>query len=628
MIDTASSSASPPDSAITARHRSPHRFRDWPMALAVGTVAMAIGAFVQRVWVGSFAVPLRYAGDSVQVLLTVQGIQEGEWYYENSRVGAPFGLEQYDFPDGGHIQFASFKVVGWLTGGDAALTFNITYLLGFLAISAVGYWVLRRLDVAKPWAAAVAILYSLLPYHLLRIGHHYLSLYVAVPLAILLVMRQAQGHAAFVVERDGRRRLGIRWRDAETRVALVAGLVIGLTGPYYALFAGMLLLAVAVLAFFAERDRVRLASTLLVAAVIGGTLTLSLTPTIVYRLVNGANSVAARPYSDVERYALKPLLLVLPIENHRIELLRAPMQRALTAPTSNEHRQNLGLVGAIGLTALVLAGLSSVLAGAGRVSSRTRLLAGLVIGMMMGGLIGGYGALLGVFGFTQIRAWSRIGVVIGFVVLVAVGTWLTAWWRERSTRVAWVLAGLLVLVGAFDQSADVSDTAAWQRQASWESDSEFVGRIEALLPHGAMVFQMPYVPFPGHPDVERMKDYDLFKGVLHSTDLRWSYGAMRGRVPEWQPPLLARDTAGIVARLVAVGFEGLYIDRFGYADSGAALEASFGAHLGQEPIVSNDGRLAFFDLRAAASELRSDLTETEIDTLARETLTPDPAVVP
>jgi phosphoglycerol transferase len=219
-------------------------------------------------------------------------------------------------------------------------------------------------------------------------------------------------------------------------------------------------------------------------------------------------------------------------------------------------------------------------------------------------------------------------VFIGFIGFVAVGAWLSGWWRERSTRVAWALAGLLVLVGAFDQSAEVLDAAAWDRQASWESDSEFVGRIEALLPDGAMVFQVPYVPFPGHPDVERMRDYDLFKGYLHSTDLRWSYGAMRGRVPEWQPPLLARDAADVIAGLVAVGFEGLYIDRFAYADSGAALESSFGEYLGQEPIVSNDERLAFFDLRAAALELRSRLTETEIEALARETLMSDAVTVP
>src|SRR5205823_4928902 len=50
--------------------------------------------------------------------------------------------------------------------------------------------------------------------------------------------------------------------------------------------------------------------------------------------------------------------------------------------------------------------------------------------------------------------------------------------------------------------------------------------------------------------------------------------------------------------VVAAGFDGLTIDRFGYPDRGAALEGAVGAFAGPPAIVSPDGRESFFDLRA------------------------------
>src|SRR5262249_5518440 len=155
---------------------------------------------------------------------------------------------------------------------------------------------------------------------------------------------------------------------------------------------------------------------------------------------------------------------------------------------------------------------------------------------------------------------------------------------------------VLLGLGVFDQAAPLRlpPTTQLPGLAAWESDTAFVRRIEASLPRAAMVFQLPYVPFPEHPPVQRMFDYDHFRGYLHSTALRWTYGAMKGRPTDaWLAELASRPAPALVEAAALAGFAGIYVDRHGYADAGVGLELALAGTLG-EPIASADGRLAFF----------------------------------
>src|SRR5206468_3125566 len=67
------------------------------------------------------------------------------------------------------------------------------------------------------------------------------------------------------------------------------------------------------------------------------------------------------------------------------------------------------------------------------------------------------------------------------------------------------------------------------------NDAEFVGRIEAALPAGSMVFQLPLIEFPEGAEPGTVGPYDLARAYLHSKSLRWSFGAMKGRYGDsWQ----------------------------------------------------------------------------------------------
>ena len=91
----------------------------------------------------------------------------------------------------------------------------------------------------------------------------------------------------------------------------------------------------------------------------------------------------------------------------------------LEAPNNSEPTQFLGAVGSIGLLGLLIA-LFGVGAGGSDRARRwlVRRLAALTGLAIVLGVTGGFDWIIGLAGFTQIRAWNRISVFIGFYALV------------------------------------------------------------------------------------------------------------------------------------------------------------------------------------------------------------------
>ncbi len=94
---------------------------------------------------------------------------------------------------------------------------------------------------------------------------------------------------------------------------------------------------------------------------------------------------------------------------------------------------------------------------------------------------------------------------------------------------------------------------------------------------------------------------------------------MRGRDADWQEYTSRLPTADMVDAITAAGFDGIYLDRQGYADR--TVESDIQTHLGgAAPMVSADGRLVFFDLRPHRAELEATLGTDGLAMLGQETL--------
>jgi phosphoglycerol transferase len=154
----------------------------------------------------------------------------------------------------------------------------------------------------------------------------------------------------------------------------------------------------------------------------------------------------------------------------------------------------------------------------------------------------------------------------------------------------------VLLIGLYDQSNDTFVPKYSSAKDRYTNDAAIVTAMDGELPPQARVFQLPYVPFPdGHH--RDMQSYDLLRPYLHESDLRWSFGAVKGRpIADWQEALANKPPKELLSEVSAAGFDGIYIDRTGYPDHAARLERRLSRLLGAEPRVSPNEDMSFFSL--------------------------------
>ncbi|NDC54570.1 MAG: hypothetical protein EBZ74_09840 [Planctomycetia bacterium] len=317
-----------------------------------------------------------------------------------------------------------------------------------------------------------------------------------------------------------------------------------------------------------------------------------------------------RSRGGAELFGFRLGQLVLPSSHHRVPALKgigqayeSGLQGLGFPPTEAHNSAAIGLLGGLGFLALFpLLVLTRDSDDSGDLVGERffHKLSVLGVAVFVLGVGGGIGSLMGLV-FPLIRAYNRISVFAGFLGLLTIAAAVTllsqAVSSTRSTLVCTLLCAVLLPLGVLDEvPVGVYDV----RSASddWKALGRFVGQVEQSLPSGAMIFQLPYVPFPENPPVHRMHDYDHLKPYLHSRGIRWSYGAIKGRkVADWQRRVASLPPQEMVAELRGADFRGIWVDRFGYEDSGMTLETSLADALGgPSAIVSADGRYTFFSL--------------------------------
>jgi hypothetical protein len=185
---------------------------------------------------------------------------------------------------------------------------------------------------------------------------------------------------------------------------------------------------------------------------------------------------------------------------------------------------------------------------------------------------------------------------------------------QASRAAAAAIALLILLVGFFDQTPSNSDAEYAGNAVAFDSDEAFVDEIEARLPADALVLVLPSVPFPESSSTTGLLASDQLVPYLHSTDLRWSNGGIKGRPTSDWAGQLEQYGDDAVARLgVLAGFSGILVDRSAAPDRGVAMEAALGAEISMAPIVSGSERFAFYELGEVADELGVELGVADAD---------------
>jgi hypothetical protein len=602
-------------------------------AIAAALLALAAAAWVLRLWRGDLSVPFSTQFDSLQHAMFVKGVLDHGWYSVNHSLGAPFGQELYDFPQNSdNLQLLVIKALGFFTH-DFAVVLNLYFLLTFPLVALTAYVVLRRLGASVAVATACSVIYALLPYHFAHGERHlFLSGYYAVPLGAYLVMATFSGTPLFTRRPEGKRP---QWASRRTLLTLAACAVLGSASGYYAGFTAILLVAAGAVALLARRDGRALKGALGAIAAIAAVLAINFIPVALYKIDHGDNSEVAHPQAaDSERYALRLSALVLPVSDHRVSFLADAKRRyVLTTKTSNPFNESysatLGIVATIGFLWLLLVALLTLVASARQmpIDERFRHASAATLIALLLATVGGISTLINYWVTPQLRAWNRMSVFIAFFSLVAVALLLDNLRRRMGPatgrRALFVVALVAILViGVLDQTTRHDVPAFRANAAQFHRDGDLVARIERRLPHGAMVFQLPYMGFPETRPISRMTNYDPVRGYLHSHHLRWSYGAMEGRPADWAEDLADKPASLVVPAVAAAGFDGIWIDRFGFTDGGHAITVAVRSLAGVEPLRSRDGRLEFFDLRPSMAALVARGAPAQLRALRDATLEP------
>ena len=567
--------------------------------------------FIILIWllklhIADLRIPFVYEGDALLFYAWTKIILESGWPYLNSHLGAPYGFEMYDFPLNNTLDVIIIKLISFFSS-DPILVENLFYLLTFPFTTLTSMVVFRRFEIDYAYSLLGSLLFTFMPYHFLRnVSHLNLSSYFMIPLMVMVILWIYSGELNFFNSNNILKAKTLIF-SKKSIASIIICILSGFVYFYYSYFFCLFLF---IIGFFSSASNCKkgpLITSILLIVLITLVVVLNQSPTLIYQYQNGKNpEVAVRSPAETEIYGLKIIQLLLPIDNHRVSLL-AHLKRYYdsTAPLVNENATaSLGIIGSLGFLFLIC----FIFVGRGnfkRLGYNSTILSGLSVlnlSAVLFAAIGGFSSLTAYLVLAQFRAINRISIFIAFFSIFSILIILryisynyikTA----KSNEWIYIISGILLLIGVFDQTTDSFIPSYVSIKEEFLIDENFVNSIESVMSENSTIFQLPYASFPEYPPVNKMTVHSHFRGYLHSKDLRWSYGAMKGRAGDnWQILVAGMPAVDMIKTLSQFGFSGIYVDSYGYEDGGAKLLSNITQILEVEPLVSDSKRLYFFDM--------------------------------
>jgi hypothetical protein len=526
--------------------------------------------------------------DVIHALAMMKAGTQGEFlplaWKQVHQLGAPFEANWNDWPMVEELLIGLFALLAMGFGLFAGL--NIAAMLGNSLAAVVFYLVARTSSCTPRWAFVGALAFGLAPFIFAQQPFHITCEWVwQIPL-FLPVWR----HVATPP--------GLQFGSLEFRRAIIVGVVAGLLNPYYTNILCQLTLLGAAVQFYRSRSRPALLAALCVIGAAAAAFAIMNIDTWTYKVAHGANPGAlVREYKWLEIYGLKIKDLVIPPPTHRSDVLSAfSIAHRQAAPLLDEAASYQGVIGLACLAWLIC---SAIKATVDDRQSDVPLEIWQVLWILLMFTTGGLNAIIGAMGFTMFRGGSRYAIVILAITLMYAARRLSrmesaGWGRDDAGRnlLGPAAAGIACLVILYDQvprPPTAEEKATIARHVA--ADREFTARMEAALPEGAMVFQLPVMEFPESP-APGVPPYDHFRPYLYSRNLRYSFGSMKGRDRErWQAAVQGKLLEGAtidqqaqqirvnlsnariaVDELRRLGFSAIYINRNGFPDRGRGIE--------------------------------------------------------
>jgi len=514
-------------------------------------------------------------------------------------LGAPYDGNWNDFPSLDEvvtgIQAILVKCLGLFAG------LNVSFVLAHVLAAAAFYLAARLSECNRMWSFVGALAFGVAPYLFAHSPHHMQVAYFW-PVAFFPLVWRWCAADAFDLSRS---LPGLPGPRRALWLAIGIAFVSGAHFVYYTNVFCQLVLVTSLVRCWQRRSLAPVRPALAIIAAAAAGFAIMNIDSWTYRLFHEPNTNAfVREYKWLELYGLKLKDLFIPPMNHRSEVF-ASFSKAhwQAAPLLDERASYLGIIGIGAFLWLLLTGFRAM------VERRERdvpLEVWQILWIVLMFTTGGLNAIIGSAGITMFRAGCRYSVVILVISLLWAARRLTVIQATseksrpgQATVWQWYAIasaiGMLVYWDQVPRAPTAKETASIIRQV--DSDREFTKKMEAALPEGAMIFQLPIMEYPEMP-APGVPPYDHFRPFLYSTQLRYSFGSMRGRPREaWQQELGKRPLEEAVAEIEKRGFAAIYINRNGFPERAQPIEKALRTMgYSKPPIVSATGDLVCIPL--------------------------------
>ena len=537
-------------------------------------------------------VPFSFDGDALLSLAAIKTMIADGWVFHSTQLGMPFGFNFLDFPGSDGFFFLVLKALT-LFSHDHNLVLNIFYIFGFALIYFSTYWAARKFEINSFLAIAMAIIFTIAPYHFLRNAKHlFLATYFIVPLITVVIFDLTSGVSKGLDERNTK----------ITSTYFLILLLAGMCGVYYAFFSILLFIILAIIALDQSKKKIIiLKNTAWGCLIIITSVVINLLPNIYYRFSEGPNlMVAQRSFIESEIYGLKLIQLILPIWGHSSPVFsfwnhKYQAQVLITEATSSA----LGLIASAGFLFL-LASLIFRLRPSGDI--RLQVLARINLFAFLIGTVGGIGVIFAFFVTPEFRGLNRISIFIMLFSLlgltIAFQNFLDGS-KFRYKNFTFLVASLgFIGFAIFDQIPQGVIGSNQELVKSFYREKAFFQSIEKVLPEKSIVYQYPYVQFPEVAELHKEGYYAYFRPYLQSYNLGWSYGAIKGRIGDsWNKALDRHSSIEQLDALSKSGFSGILINTQACQDGCADMLRFAKATIKGSPIISPDGVYVFYELK-------------------------------
>jgi phosphoglycerol transferase len=553
-------------------------------------------------------------GDMLSTYVNAE-VWQGFDYRVTDQFGFPLGMNLNYFPGIDITENLFAQLVTNLTGRPF-LGINLLVFLTFPLVAFLSYFLVRMTGLTGVLAIAIAVTFSLIPFHWGRaLGHTYLATLYSAVTGMALVLLIGSGR----FEQIRTRLRGAATKKRVVTLLLFTSLIVvtAWTGVYYAAFT-LILGAAALVWRFAHGARWRALgidslpfAAIIVLALIGflpGILDTRADPPL-------AALSERLPYESV-MFAGNLAVALLPLPQSELPGLDAYNYAVVEAIAVGGWVESTAITNhgtwiTTGALLVLIVGLL-LRTRRGRTESphSTRVtptfIAYLIGAVLLFFIPWGLNYLFAGTVTAQIRAWNRFIPILLLLFLLGAAAILARTKIPQRRLVSAVIAVIVLGLTALDSTLPFR--AAYAQNASEAAEitlaaENYAEQVNTQIPENCGVLQLPYMAYPEFGKVRDINDYDHFWTSITNKGKRWSYGAVKSTDASiWAAQLPELPTEEQVALLRGSGFCAIHLDLRGWiSETRPVLIDNLSARFGPPAATGFDDRWLLFDIRTATA---------------------------